>query len=210
AAAVLLVLGGLCLGGAGMLMSRGQQREAIWVAVGGGVLFVASATLFFTRPQFDASKVVAVPAKAEGSGSTLPDPALSGKLVCTLDPKRSRVTVSTTTTVNLDLGEDGCINGKTQYAENGTHWQRILVPNEEATVSVLDFDPASRTYTNTRYLLSSDQMTRARQLRSGVTLKNCSNDQAARGTLVTRQQEIKAALPAVYNEKLVYSCTSTQ
>lgn len=209
AAAVLLVLGGLCLGGAGLLMSRGQQREAIWVAVGGGVLFVASATLFFTRPQFDPSKVVAMPAKAEGS-ATLPDQAVTGKMVCTLDPKRSRVTVSTTETVNLDLGEDGCINGKTQYAEDGKHWQRILVPNEEATVSVLDFDPLTRTYTNTRYLLSSEQMTRARQLRAGVTLKNCSNDQAARGSLATRQQEIKAALPSVYNEKLVYSCTSSQ
>ena len=116
--------------------------------------------------------------------------------------------MSNTETVNLAIGTDGCINGKTQYAESGSHWTRILVPNDEATVSVLDYDPRGHTYTNTRYLLSSDAMTRLRALRTQVTLKNCSSDQAARGNLATRQQEIRASLPPVYNEKLVYRCTA--
>jgi hypothetical protein len=51
-------------------------------------------------------------------------------------------------------------------------------------------------------------MARARQLRTQVTLKVCSSDQAARGQLATRQQEIRAALPPAYNEKLVYSCAA--
>jgi hypothetical protein len=206
-AAVLLVLGGLCLGGAGLLASRERQKEAIWVAVGGAVLFIGAAALFFSRPSFDESKVVPVEAADEAS---LPEVAAIGKMVCTLDEKRSRVTVSTVDTVNLDIGADGCINGRTQYAEDGRHWLRILVPEQEQTVSVLDYDPAGHTYTNTRYLLSAEQMARARQLRTQVTLKNCSSDQAARGNLATHQQEIRAALPPVYNEKLVYSCAAAK
>ena len=206
-AAVLLVLGGLCLGGAGLLLSRERKREAIWVAVGGGLLFVGAIALFFSRPGFDATKIIAVDTSAEAS---LPEVSALGKMVCTLDEKRSRVTVSTVDTVNLDVGADGCINGRTQYAEDSNHWLRILVPDQEQTVSVLDYDPTRHTYTNTRYLLSAEQMTRARQLRTQVTLKACSADQAARGNLATRQQEIRAALPPVYNEKLVYNCATAK
>jgi hypothetical protein len=204
-AALLLVSFGLCLGGAGLLVSRGRQKEAIWVAAGGVVLFIGAVALFLSRPNFDESKVVAAP-KAEDAEAAL-EPSL-GKMVCTLDPKRSRVTVSTTETVTLDIGADGCINGRTQYSEDGKRWLRILVPEQDATVSVLDYDPEARTYTNTRYMLSAEQMTRARALRTQVTLKQCSADQAARGQLATRQQEIRAALPAAYNEKLVYSCSA--
>jgi len=200
----LLVIGGLCVGGAAMLYTRDRQREAIWVTVGGIVLFVGAVALFLSRPNFDETKVVPAPAIDE---TTTVEPSL-GKMVCTLDPKRSRVTVSTVETVNLDIGPDGCINGRTQYSEDGNRWLRVLVPEQDATVSVLDYDPEARTYTNTRYMLSAEQMTRARQLRTQVTLKACSGDQAARGNLATRQQEIRAALPPAYNEKLVYSCSA--
>jgi len=83
------------------------------------------------------------------------------------------------------------------------------VPDQEANVSVLDFDPATATYTNTRYLLSSEQMKQARALRKGVPLKECSADQAKRAELATQQQSIRTALPPVYNEKLVYKCSAS-
>ncbi|MDF2386016.1 hypothetical protein JMG10_31410 [Nostoc ellipsosporum NOK] len=204
-AAVLLVLGALAVGGAGLLLSRERKREAIWVAAGGGVLMLGAAALFLSRPGFDEATVVPVP-KAVAAGTT--STAAQGKLVCTLVPERSRVIVSPTDKVDLDIGEDGCINGRTQYAESGTHWQRILVPDQEANVSVLDFDPATATYTNTRYLLSSEQMKQARALRKGVPLKECSSDQAKRAELATQQQSIRTALPPVYNEKLVYRCAA--
>lgn len=201
-AMVLLVFGGLCLGGAGMLYGRGRQREAIWLAAGGGALFVGAVALFLSRPDFDESKIVPV------ANSTAEEvlATTEGPMVCTLVPERSRITVSNNPEVRLDVGPDGCINGKTQYAEAGKHWQRILVPEQEQTVSVLEFDPATRTYSNTRYLLSAEAMTKARALRAGVTLKSCSQDQAARGNLATQQASIRAALPSVYNEKLVYRC----
>jgi hypothetical protein len=149
--------------------------------------------------------VMPVPKEAEAG---LPAEGAQGRMVCTLVPERSRVTVTATDKVDLDLGDDGCINGRTQYAEAGGHWQRILVPDQEQTVSVLDYDPGSATYTHTRYLLSSEQMTKARALRKGVPLKTCSPDQAKRAELATQQQAIRAALPAVYNEKLVYRCAA--
>jgi S1-C subfamily serine protease len=204
-AAVLLVFGALALGGAGLLLSRDRRREAGWVAAGGLVLMLGAVALFVTRPGFDESKVVPLPKAADAASG---GPAAQGRLQCTLVPERSRVIVTATEKVQLDIGADGCINGRTQYAEAGSHWQRILVPDQEANVSVLDYDPASGTYTNTRYLLSSEQMKQARALRKGVPLKSCSADQAKRAELATQQQAIRTALPPVYNEKLVYRCTA--
>jgi S1-C subfamily serine protease len=204
-AAVLLVLGALALGGAGLLLSRDRRREAIWVAAGGGVLMLAAVVLFLTRPGFDESHILPMP-KAN-AGAAVPDQMALGRMTCTLVPERSRITISNIDKVELDIGADGCINGRTQYAESGTLWQRILVPDQDQTVSVLVYDPAIKTYTSTRYLLSSEQMAKARQLRSGVQLKTCSADQAARANLAAQQQALRAALPPVYNEKLVYSCS---
>jgi len=204
-AALLLVLGALAVGGGGLLLSRERKREAIWVAAGGGVLMLGAVVMFLSRPSFNEAAVLAVPKAAAASGAE--PTAAQGRLVCTLVPERSRVIVSATDKVDLDVGADGCINGRTQYAESGSHWQRILVPDQEANVSVLDFDPATGVYTNTRYLLSSEQMKQARSLRKGVPLKECSADQAKRAELATQQQSIRTALPGVYNEKLVYRCS---
>ncbi|MFZ5747974.1 MAG: S1C family serine protease [Pseudomonadota bacterium] len=205
-AAVLLVLGALSLGGAGLLASRGRQREAVWVGAGGGVLILGAAALFVSRPVFDESAVVPVSAADVGAAAPIPE----GKMVCTLVPERSRVTVSTVSEVTLEFGRDGCINGRTQYAEAGSQWERILVPDKEQTVSVLDYDPKTQTYTNTRYLLSADQMSRARDLRKNVQTKSCSTDDAARANLATQQAAIRGALPGAYNEKLVYRCAAAQ
>ncbi|MEI9850642.1 MAG: trypsin-like peptidase domain-containing protein [Sphingomonas sp.] len=202
-AALLLVLAALCVGGGGLLLSRGRRREAIWVAAGGGVLFVGSVALFLSRPGFDESKLVPLPAATSTEARAAPP---TGKMICTLVPERSRVILTAADTVTLDFGADGCVNGRTQYSEAGSHWQRILVPDQEQTVSVLDYDPAGQAYTNTRYLLSAEAMKKARQLRTGVTLKACSTDQAARASLATQQQQIRTALPQMYNEKLVYRC----
>ncbi|MET0310112.1 MAG: trypsin-like peptidase domain-containing protein [Sphingomonas sp.] len=204
-AAVLLVLGALALAGSGLLFSRNRKREAYGVAGGGAVLILGAVALFFSRPGFDETKVLAVPERHDSAAAAVNTAAL-GNMVCTIVPERSRVTVTAIDKVTIDLGADGCVNGRTQYAESGKRWQRVLVPDQEQAVSVLDFDPDTRTYTNTRYLLSADQMKAARALRSTVPLKTCSSDQSARAALAAQQQSIRATLPPVYNEKLVYSC----
>nr|WP_302053772.1 trypsin-like peptidase domain-containing protein [Sphingomonas tagetis] len=204
AAALLLVLGALGLGAGGLFHTRGQKRETLWAAGGGGVLMVAALVTFFTRPAFD-------PAAIEGAARVaVPPPAAEpgglGKMVCTIDPAHSRVTVSSTQDTRIDVSPDGCVNGRTQYAETGQNWQRILVPNEEQTVSVLEYAPATRLYSTTRYLLSAAQMADARKLRAAVKIKACSTDQAARADLASKQQAIRTALPQVFNERLVYRC----
>lgn len=204
AATLLLVLGAMGLGAAGFFHTRGQRRETAWAAGGGGLLVLGAFIVFFTRPAFDPKAIesaarVAVPPPSQAGGL--------GKMLCTIEPGRSRVTVSSTQDVKLDITADGCVNGRTQYAETGQqNWQRILVPDEEQAVSVLEYAPATRTYSTTRYLLPASQMADARKLRSEVKIKACSADPAARADLAAKQQAIRTALPQVYNERLVYSC----
>ena len=162
------------------------------------------------RPE-DTAKVKPVSLPAAVPVAT-PTPAAEvgalGKMVCKFLPDRSRVTVSATADVNLDWGQDGCLNGKTQYADDNGKWTRVLVPSDEQTVSVLQFDPETRTYTAYRYFLSAAQMDAARKLRAQSPLKQCSADAGARNNLMVQQQSIRAALPTTYSEKLVYACST--
>lgn len=207
-AALMLVLGGVAAGAAVLLYTRDRQREGMWAAAGALMLILAAGIVFVKRPVFDETKIEPLPTTAKAGGSNLPTATGTGPMLCTLVPERSRVTVSQTDPVRLDIGKDGCINGRTQYAESGARWQRILVPDQEQTVSVLDYDPSTRTYTNTRFLLGAAQMKEARAVRSAVPIKSCSSDQAARAALASQQQTLRATLPQVYNEKLVYRCQS--
>jgi len=208
--ALLLVLGALTVGGGGLLYSRGRQREAIWAGSAGGVLIVASVIVFLLRPSEEPMLPpgFAVPVATPTTSSPAAAHAV-GKMVCKFQPDRSRVTVSATDDVNLDWGQDGCMNGKTQYADDNGKWTRVLVPSNEQTVSVLQFDPDTRTYTAYRYFLSAAQMDAARKLRAQSPLKQCSTDTGARNTLMVQQQSIRASLPTTYSEKLVYSCSPT-
>ncbi|MEO5938920.1 MAG: serine protease [Sphingomonas sp.] len=207
-AALLLVLGALTVGGGGLLYQRGKQREAIWAASGGGVLMLAAIIVFLLRPGDRP-----IPAKGGydvplARSSAAPALRPLGKMVCTFVPERSRITVSSASNVNLDWGQDGCMNERTQYADDNGKWARVLVPGDEQTVSVLEFDPATRSYINYRYFLSANHMDAARKIRSQIPLKRCSADAQARAQLGTQQQSIRAALPPSYSEKLVYSCAS--
>ncbi|MBS0479373.1 MAG: trypsin-like peptidase domain-containing protein, partial [Proteobacteria bacterium] len=205
-AALLLVLGALTVGGGGILYQRDKPREAIWAAAGGGALMLAAIIVFVLRPGEEPIVLkggYGVP--AAGPGVT-PAARPLGKMACRFVPDRSRVTVSTTSNVDLDWGQDGCMNDRTQYADDDGKWVRVFVPGDEQTVSVAEFDPATRTYTNYRYFLSATQMDAARKIRSQIPLKQCSADAQARAQLGTQQQSIRAALPSNYSEKLVYSC----
>lgn len=209
AAALLLALSVLAAGGAGLLATRGQGTKAKWAAIGGGVLLLGAIGTFLLRPDFDPASVAA----ADESGTTAATRVtpLSGALECTLVPERSRIIVSPVETVRFDWRADGCMNGRTQYAEApGGGWERILVPNEDATVSVLRFDPVSGSYTNSRYLLSAESMDRARTLRGQVQQKACAADTGARAALATQQSAIRSSLPAQANERLVYRCTAAR
>ena len=207
-AALLLVLGALAIGGGGLLYQRGKQREAIWTAAGGSVLMLAAIIVFVLRPADKpmlAKGGYGVPVAGPNATPTLRP---LGKMACKFVPERSRVTVSSAGDVSLDWGQDGCMNDRTQYADDNGKWSRVLVPGDEQTVSVLEFDPATRTYISYRYFLSANQMDAARKIRAQIPLKQCSADAQARAQLGAQQQSIRAALPPSYSEKLVYSCAA--
>ena len=203
-AALLLVLGALSIGAGGLIESRGQRREAIWAAAAGGVLIAGAVAAFLMRPGFD-------PSELPPEAMTVPDatPAVDaplGELTCRILPELSRITVSTSDELQLRIGDGGCINGNLQYGREGDGWDRVLVPEDDQTVSVLEFDPARRRYTNSRYFLSAAQMDKARKLRAAIKVKQCTRDPAERKALAEQQQAIREALPELPNERLVYRC----
>ncbi|WP_245825099.1 S1C family serine protease [Sphingomonas azotifigens] len=207
-AAVLLVFGALALGAAGLLLSRDKQRPGVWTAVGGGALLLGAVALFVLRPSFDEASIAAPGTGNDTAEAKLPADAAQGPLVCTLQPDRSRITVSAGEAVRLSVGPDGCIDGGTQYAESGRRWQRVLVPADDQTVTVREFDPDSQTLTDTRYLLSAADMQKVRDVKPATPVNQCTADQAKRASLASLQQLMRAALPPTYNEKLVYHCAA--
>ncbi|USU04568.1 serine protease [Sphingomonadaceae bacterium OTU29MARTA1] len=201
-AGLLLVLGALGVGGAGLLESRDRRRPAIWAAGVGGLAMIAAVAIFLLRPSGEAD----LPPPPAVTRQVVPNAPL-GKLACVFQPDSSRVTVSAITDVALAWGRSGCVNGRTQYLPANDRWERVLVPDGEQTVSVLMFDPATRRYTNTRYMLGAQAMEQMRKLRGENDGARCSVDPAAIDRLAQRQSAVRAALPPLPNEKLVYSCT---
>ena len=205
-AGLMLVAGALAIGAAGLFESRGRRPVAIWTAVAGAVVVVAAVIVFVFRPS---GEIDLPTARAGGGSGVMPvvaDTAL-GKLTCRLIPERSRITISSTQDVPILWGAVGCMNGKTQYVAGNARWERVLVPETEQTVSLLSFDPATRTYANTRYLMSAAGMIAARAAR-GETPKQCTTDPAVIARLAGQQSAVRATLPPLPNEKLVYSCTA--
>ena len=204
-AALLLAAGTLAVGGAGLLLSRGSRRPATITGAVGVALVGGAIAAFLLRPD-DA------PPADEGTAMTVPVAAATatGPMTCRLAPELSRVTVSATTDVSLSWAGGGCVNGRTQYAPADGRWRRVLVPAEEQTVSVLEYDPALRRYTNSRYLLGAAEMSAARRAREGVEVKACTDDTAERARLSQGQAAILSGLPALPNERLVYNCRETR
>jgi len=199
-AALLLVLGGLAVGGGGLLEARGRRRPALWVVGLGGTSMLAAVVLFVLRPSADVGAPVATAPSADRPVARL----APGPLTCTFDPARSRVTVSSTEDVAIEWGGEGCV-GRTQYVEVDGRWTRLLVPERESTVSLLQFDPASGRYTAARYFLGAAAMGAARAAR-GTTPGACSTRPETLARLAERQAAIRALLPPVPNEKLAYAC----
>ncbi|AXJ94745.1 MULTISPECIES: S1C family serine protease [unclassified Sphingomonas] len=201
-AGLMLVLGAMGIGAAGFLVLQGDRRRARWALGGGAALMAAAVVVYLLRP----SAEVSLPAVAAAARPASTANAPLGKLTCSLVPERSRVTVSSTADVPLDWGRSGCVNGRTQYLPDGDRWQRVLVPDGEQTVSVLGFDPATRTYTNTRYLLGAGAMEMVRKLRGDTAPKACTIAPGAIDRLAQAEAAIRATLPPLPNEKLVYTC----
>ncbi|MFM9827803.1 MAG: S1C family serine protease [Sphingomonas sp.] len=197
-----LVLGALAVGGAGLLGLRGNRTGAL-MALGGGLLtMTGGVALFINRPD---PKVATPPAPIALVNGAAPA-EVYGKLVCAIQPERSRINTSTPEDVLIDWSADGCVNGRTQYAQTDGTWQRILVPAQEQTISVLDYNATTQTYANRRYLLSAAKMQSARKLRASTAPRACAATDAEREKLGAQQAAIRDILPEQPDEWLVYAC----
>jgi S1-C subfamily serine protease len=201
-ALLLSILAVAALGGGGLMLVKDRNRPAAILAGVGGLLLIGAVVAFLSRPARDQLDIepVSLPKRSA-------EPERLGPSLCKLVPERSRATVSSVEDVKIDWGADGCMNGRTQYARRGAYWSRILVPGEEQTVSVLDYRPGTGEYVVTRYLMGAGAMAKARELRRQVEIKACSTDPEKVTILGDRQESIRETLPAVPNERLVYSCT---
>ena len=204
-AGILFVIGALSAGAGLMFHGQKNLRNAKIAGGAGAALMLVAAILFVTRPSGHAE--LPAETKTGANDAALPPALATGNLLCTIRPERSRITVSETPDVPVTIGKDGCINGRTQYAQGSDgRWQRILVPNEDATVTIASIDGAGTDYRVDRYLLDAETMAKAREVRAGVEVKGCTVSADQLASLETQQDAIRAVLPPTPNERLVYSC----
>jgi hypothetical protein len=210
ALAALLLIASLAAGAAGfMLEQRGDRRKALIFGGTGIALLLAAITVWLLRPPLDSINERATAGLSGAEPAPLaatPTEASAGSFVCVFDPQRSRATVSEVADVELAWSPGGCVNARTQYGLSDDGWSRVLVPNDEATVSVNRYDPATRTYQVERFLLGLEAMNAARAARAALKAPSCGMDETAAREFGAGLQTIKALLPPRPHERLVYKC----
>ena len=208
-AALMLALSLLATGGATVLIIQGKRTPGIGAAGGAGILLLGAVIVFLSRPDFseiDDRVAAAMNDKTAPGGSPPTSVASSGKYQCSINPQRSRITVSQQDELLLDWAEGGCVNDRTQYGRDGAKWSRIFVPNQEQTVTISSFQPDSSEFTEERYLMGLDAMTKARAIRAQYGNKACTTDIKALTDIENMVKAIRAELPGQANERLVYEC----
>ena len=101
----------------------------------------------------------------------------------------------------------GCVNSRTQYAEGSGGWVRTLVPNNEAQVSIIAYDPKTSSYRIERHLLGEEAMGKAREARKRYEVQSCSADPAMLEKIGQMNTAVRELLPAQANEVLQFNCT---
>jgi serine protease Do len=207
-AALLLVLGAVGGGAAWQFHERGQRDRFKMAASVGGVLFAAAIVVFATRPSFDEVDARVRAAMTDDSPEATAATARTenGKRRCIIQPDRSRVTVSDTADVSFDWEAKGCVNGRTQYVENGGRWLRSFVPNNEAQVSLVSYAPDSGEYRIERYLLGIDAMEKARGARRRYEVAACSASPDILQKVDDMNKAVREVLPPTPNEVLLFAC----
>ncbi len=208
-AALILVLSLLAAGGAGVLMVQGKRNPAIGAAGAAAILLLTAVFTFLSRPDFSEIEDRVAASLKETEAQSVPQQAkiaTSGKYQCTINPQRSRITVSQQDEMPLDWADGGCVNGRTQYGRDGAKWSRIFVPNQEQTITISSFQPDRSEFTEERYLMGLDAMTKARTIRAKYGNRTCTTDDKALADIEDMVKAIRAELPGQANERLVYEC----
>lgn len=186
------------------VQDKASERRA--ALIGAGLLALGALIIFLLRPspadvratvENDVATATAEPAA----------PAKTGALSCTVDRSRGRLTVSQGQDTQLSFRGDGCVNGRTQYVRGADDlWTRTLVPNEDATISRLSYDPASGDYVVKRYLMSLESMETARRQRDSLAVQGCTADPATIARLTQREVAIASMLPEEPHEEIISRC----
>lgn len=213
ALATLLLVVSAVAGGAAWQFTERAQRDRFKIAAGiGGVALAAAIIVFLARPSFDEvdERVRAAMSENLKSGVT-PNSATAtvdaGKRRCVLQPERSRVTVSDTADVIFTWSKNGCVNDRTQYIDNAGTWSRSFVPNNDAQVSIVSYEPKNEVYRIERYLLGLDAMEKARIARQRYEVTKCSADSKTTDKIDSMNKAVREVLPSSPNEILVFACS---
>jgi serine protease Do len=206
---IILLLGALGAAGSGwQLFERGRKDHGKLALGGAAALLIAALLTWFTRPGFDQVDTLARAALKE-----VPDPAAkavvakAGAQICVIDRSRSRITVSDTADVKFEWAAGGCVNKRTQYAQDGDNWIRTLVPNTEQQVSIIAFNPDTSSYRIERHLLGAEAMGKAREARKRYEVQSCSADPAALDKVAQMNRAVRELLPSQANEVLQFNCS---
>lgn len=215
ALAGLAVLLALVAGGAAYVQFQKGNTRDVKIAVALAILLLVSAILtWLMRPSLAEierrTHELVEKSSPPDATTNAPLAASGGQLICVLVPDRSRITVSDMADVPLTWRADGCVNDNTQYALGADGWSRILVPDEDDTVTTSRFDPLTATYTVERHLLDLDTMTKLREERAKFDPPACGAGEEAARKLGYSQAALKALLPPTPNERLVYDCSAKQ
>lgn len=214
ALAGLLVL--LSIGAAGVVWQfseRGKRREMQIAGVATSLLLLSGLYAYGSRPSFDEveNRMRAIlltsstePESAEAAAA--PAVGATGNLVCTIQPERSRITISETSPVKFSWTDKGCVNGRTQYAENAGRWSRAIVSATEDQASIVSYTPGSSTYRVERYLPGADAMATVRAAKQRNDVKGCSADQAITGKVEAMNKAVRGALSGEPQELLIFDC----
>ncbi len=206
---ILLLLGALGAAGPGWQMFERERRNHGKIAVGlAAVMLLAALVTWFTRPGFDQ-----IDERARTALKEVNDPAAkavvanAGPQICVIDSSRSRITVSDAADVKFDWSATGCVNNRTQYADDGGLWTRTLVPNTEQQVSIIQFDPKTSSYRIERHLLGAEAMNKAREARKLYEVQSCAAEPAALDKIAQMNRAVRELLPPQANEVLQFNCS---
>jgi hypothetical protein len=205
ALAALLLAAAAVAGGAAVLsQSKSEKERARKVGGLAGLLLLSAVVTFALRPSFDSVDEIASNEADNASEAQLSDGV--GEQLCRLDRSLSRVTISDTEDVPFNWTAQGCLNGQTQFVNNQGDWSRVLVPANEATISVRHFDPVIGRYRTDKYLVDAELAGRLREIRNKVNWSGCTSDPERLAELARMQNDLRQSLPSRPNERLVYHC----
>lgn len=209
ALATLLLVVSAVAGGAAWQFTERAQRDRFKIAAGiGSVALVAAIIVFFVRPSFDeVDERVRTAMTGDLTPKSTSAPANAGNRRCVLQQERSRITVSDTADVTFTWSNNGCVNGRTQYIDTAGTWSRSFVPNNDAQVSIVSYEPKNEVYRIERYLLGLDAMEKARIARQRYEVTKCSPDSDTTSKIDNMNKAVREMLPSSPNEILVFACS---